>query len=76
MYYEEKMIGGVLHWRGSPDGEFTPYTLIELSLHYMDLKEKQIHYSEDKCTAVEYPNCCAFVMTVDTNQAYTKTQEL
>lgn len=22
MYYEEKLIDGVLHWRGTPDGEW------------------------------------------------------
>jgi hypothetical protein len=26
MYHEEKVINGVLCWRGSPDGEWTPYT--------------------------------------------------
>lgn len=27
MYYEEKLIDGVLHCRGTPDGEWTPFTL-------------------------------------------------
>jgi len=31
MYYEEKMIDGVLHWRGTPDGEWTPVSSQELS---------------------------------------------
>lgn len=26
MYHEEKVIDGVLHYRGSEDGEFIPYT--------------------------------------------------
>lgn len=38
MYYEEKIINGVMHWRGSPDDEFTPYTIEELSRRYSELK--------------------------------------
>ncbi len=34
MYYEEKIIDGIMHWRGTPDGEFKPYTLKELSQRY------------------------------------------
>lgn len=26
MYYEEKIINGILHWRGTPDGEFIAYS--------------------------------------------------
>ena len=31
MYHEEKVIDGVLSWRGSPDGEWTPYTAAQLT---------------------------------------------
>ncbi len=31
MYCEEKMIGGVLHWRTRPDSEFKPYSTKLLS---------------------------------------------
>ncbi len=31
MYYEESMINGVLCWRSTPDGEWTPFTVAELS---------------------------------------------
>lgn len=31
MYYEEKVIDGVLCWRGRPDGEWTQYTPEELT---------------------------------------------
>ena len=41
MYYEEKMIDVVMHWRGSPDGDFTPYTLRQLSTRYEALKQAQ-----------------------------------
>ena len=37
MYYEEKMIDGIIHYRGTPDGEWTPYTLKELSSRYVNL---------------------------------------
>jgi len=41
MYYEEKMINGVLHWRGTPDGDFEPYTLNDLSVMYLDMKDQR-----------------------------------
>lgn len=31
MYHEEKIIDGVLCWRGTPDGEWTQYTLQALT---------------------------------------------
>lgn len=31
MYYEEKIIDGVLCWRTSPDREFTPYSPQQLT---------------------------------------------
>lgn len=37
MFYEERMIDGVMHWRGHPEDEFTPYTLQELSERYNSL---------------------------------------
>jgi hypothetical protein len=39
MYWEEKMINGVMHWRRSPDDEFTPYTLEDLSKKWESHKE-------------------------------------
>lgn len=41
MYYEEKMIDGIMHYRTNPEGEFTPYDLKELSRRYADLKEER-----------------------------------
>jgi hypothetical protein len=36
MYYEEKIIDGILHWRNSPDAEFTACTVEELTRkHYL-----------------------------------------
>ena len=34
MYYEEKMIDSLMHWRSNPDDDFRPYTLEELSRRY------------------------------------------
>lgn len=31
MYYEEEVIDNILHWRGTPDGEWIPKTLEELT---------------------------------------------
>lgn len=38
MYYEEKLIGGVLHYRTHPDGEFQAFTLEELSSKIVNSK--------------------------------------
>lgn len=38
MYYEEKMIGGVMHWRAHPQTSFVPYTLAEVSSRYQQLQ--------------------------------------
>lgn len=32
MYYEEATINNVLHWRNTPDGAWTPFTLEALSI--------------------------------------------
>lgn len=37
MYYEEKIINGRLHWRGTPTDEWTPYTTEEISERYVRL---------------------------------------
>lgn len=31
MYHEEKIIDGVLCWRGTPDGEWQQYSKVELT---------------------------------------------
>ena len=41
MYHEEKIIDGVLHWRGTPDGQFKPYTNKELTTMYTDMREQR-----------------------------------
>lgn len=38
MYHEDRMVDGVLCWRGTPDGEFIPYTVEQLSAKYCELK--------------------------------------
>lgn len=38
MYYEEKLINGVMHYRTTPDGEWTAYTLYDLSARYNDTR--------------------------------------
>lgn len=32
MYHEEQVINGVLCWRGTPDGEWTQYTIEALTI--------------------------------------------
>lgn len=60
MYYEEKMINGIMHWRGRKDGEFQPYTLEELSRRYENLSEELkevkanlLYHYHDKTTTKE-----------------------
>jgi hypothetical protein len=31
MYFEEKVVDGVLHWRNTPDGTWHAYTAMELT---------------------------------------------
>jgi hypothetical protein len=31
MYYEERIVDGVLSWRGSPDGEWQQFSKVELT---------------------------------------------
>lgn len=38
MYHEEKVIDGVLSWRGTPDGKFTPYTPKALTARIVELE--------------------------------------
>lgn len=47
MYYEEKMIDCVLHWRGTPDGEW----------YRCDIQEASIRYAEVKSALDKYKNC-------------------
>lgn len=39
MYFEEKMIDGIMHYRTNPDSEFTPYDIKELSRRYEDRRD-------------------------------------
>lgn len=38
MYYEEKIINGVLCWRNDSEGEWTPFTIEALSSAYVATK--------------------------------------
>lgn len=40
MYHEEKIIDGVLCWRGTPRGEFIQYTAEELTQKIVALREQ------------------------------------
>lgn len=42
MYFEEKIIDGILHYRHALNAKFTPYTLQEISMKYMELKRMQL----------------------------------
>lgn len=53
MYYEEKMINGVLCWRGNPDDDFTPYTLEELSRKFEDEQKQKAAIDEISCRRYE-----------------------
>ena len=46
MFYQEKIINGVLCWRGTPDGAFTPFTIEQLSGRVKDLEAAISVYTE------------------------------
>lgn len=45
MFHEEKIIGGVLHYRSMPDALWAPYTLDQLTRRYMaaQLRESRLY---------------------------------
>ncbi len=51
MYYEEKVIDGVMHWRDNPEKQLQPYTLEELSERYTAAKFvlKRVTLLHDEC---------------------------
>ena len=42
MYYEEKLICGILHWRGTPDGEWKPMSKEQLTAIVMELRQQRV----------------------------------
>ena len=42
MYYEERMINGIMHYRTNPNDEFKPYGLKELSSRYKREKAEKM----------------------------------
>ena len=40
MYHEETIIDGVLHWRGTPDGEWSPVSVASLQVKIQELKQR------------------------------------
>lgn len=40
MFYEEKIIDGVLHWRVTPDGEWIQFTVQELTRLLVEARVK------------------------------------
>lgn len=39
MYYEERVVGGVLCWRGTPNGPWVPFTALEMTEKLLKLRE-------------------------------------
>ena len=48
MYYEEKMIDNVLHWRNSPEGEWQRCDIQDVSVRYEEAKEAYNAYKTCK----------------------------
>ncbi len=40
MYYEEKIIDGVMHWRNDPNKKFVPYSIQELLARYVSVSDR------------------------------------
>jgi len=43
MYHEEKIIDGVLCWRGTPDGEWTQKTAKQLTDMLIEARRRRLH---------------------------------
>jgi len=56
MYHEEKIVDGVLHWRHSPDGDWVPYSIEELSHRLVQEQAVRIARAQAECTAKEGEN--------------------
>ena len=61
MYYEEKVIDGVLCWRGSPDGEWSRKTTEQLTQMLIDTKRQLARYKRaiDTCEGGSLCACSA-----------------
>lgn len=40
MFYSEKIINGVMHWKSSPDSKWIPYTVKTLTARYASMLRK------------------------------------
>lgn len=40
MYYDEKLIDGIWHWRGTPDGEWRPMTPEMLNRRMVEMRDE------------------------------------
>jgi hypothetical protein len=40
MYYEEKLVNGVLCWRNTPNGEWNAFDVREMTRKYLVLKDE------------------------------------
>ena len=61
---EEKVINGVLHWRGTPNGEWIPCTLENLSNKYLQSEYDRRQIVKNCFTIAEVER--AFSMAVNT----------
>jgi len=59
MYFEEKMINGIMHYRTNPDSEFTPYDIKELSRRYEDRRDTAEQLNRRLRDAAIKPNAAA-----------------
>ena len=55
MYYEEKIINGILHHRGSPDGEWIMFTIEDLSMRSIT-RGKSFSLLESQLTQLKADN--------------------
>ena len=57
MYYEEKIINGILHYKTHPNGEFLPYTLEgftgKIEMLKEELEKQQQGYNYEKVCEIE-----------------------
>jgi hypothetical protein len=55
MYYDEQVIDGVLCHRGTPDGEWTPFTAEQLTTKLQEAKAAVKQTAVCNCAGEEWP---------------------
>ena len=71
MYYEEKVIDGILCWRNSPNGEWNQFTLEALTTAYRALSSRENDLGK---TLMDYGNRLAKIQAIVNGESVSMPQ--